>query len=420
MFYHFIRISVFGTMKNFSLYIMICISRQTQPAKTCTMKKIFQTFSFGVIVFCFHYIFPAPLASAETCPGTLRELKPLPISAHTGMKPQSKLWFHAQQWWAVLPQDSGTFVWRLNGDAWEKVRQLSRESQTRADVKSDGAITHVLLFSGEKSSLASITYDGKTYQPWSSKRPELTEIQFSPHTETATIDLDAAGRMWLAYDTLDEIQVRWSDPPYRVWSAPVTLAAGVSKDDICVITALPQNRVAVLWSNQNSQRFGFRTHRSGDEASVWSDEEVPAAQSALPVGNGMADDHLNVCVAQNGTLFAAVKTSYDTPGYPKVALLVRRSNGVWDDLYGVAEIGTRGNVLLNEKLQKIYVIYTGSDAMNQILLRESRTDSIALSPPCVLIDRKVNNVTSTKQNGTGEMVILASDNAAAWGVVLGE
>ena len=38
----------------------------------------------------------------------------------------------------------------------------------------------------------------------------------------------------------------------------------------------------------------------------------------------MADDHLNVAVASDGTLYAAVKTSYDTAGYPKIAMLVRR------------------------------------------------------------------------------------------------
>ena len=35
-------------------------------------------------------------------------------------------------------------------------------------------------------------------------------------------------------------------------------------------------------------------------------------------------------VAADGTLYAAVKTSYDSSGYPKIALLVRRPNGVWD------------------------------------------------------------------------------------------
>ena len=36
-------------------------------------------------------------------------------------------------------------------------------------------------------------------------------------------------------------------------------------------------------------------------------------------GAGMADDHMNVAVASDGTLYAAVKTSYDTAGYPKMA-----------------------------------------------------------------------------------------------------
>ena len=75
---------------------------------------------------------------------------------------------------------------------------------------------------------------------------------------------------------------------------------------------------------------------------------MPASASALNVGLGMADDHLNVAVASDGTLYAAVKTSYDTAGYPKIALLVRRPNGTWDPLYEVDQSGTRGIVLLNE------------------------------------------------------------------------
>ena len=41
----------------------------------------------------------------------------------------------------------------------------------------------------------------------------------------------------------------------------------------------------------------------------------------------MADDHIHLAVASNGTLYAAVKTSYDSSGYPKIALLVRRRVG---------------------------------------------------------------------------------------------
>ena len=45
------------------------------------------------------------------------------------------------------------------------------------------------------------------------------------------------------------------------------------------------------------------------------------------VGTGMADDHMNVAVASDGTLYAAVKARYDTGGYPRMALLVRRPVG---------------------------------------------------------------------------------------------
>ena len=47
----------------------------------------------------------------------------------------------------------------------------------------------------------------------------------------------------------------------------------------------------------------------------------------------MADDHLNVAVHSNGTMYVAAKTSYS--GSPKMILLVRRPNGTWDNMYSV-------------------------------------------------------------------------------------
>src|SRR5207247_5606539 len=101
-----------------------------------------------------------------------------------------------------------------------------------------------------------------------------------------------------------------------VWSQPILLASDVTSNDISVVTALPNHTIGVLWSNQNTERFGFRTHVDGTDPAAWSADEVPASNSAQPVGGGMADGHLNVAVASDGTLYAAVKTSYDTLGYP--------------------------------------------------------------------------------------------------------
>jgi hypothetical protein len=133
----------------------------------------------------------------------------------------------------------------------------------------------------------------------------------------------------------------------------------------------------------------------------------------------MADDHLNIAIASDGTLYAAVKTSYDTPGYPKVALLVRRPSGVWDNLYEVDQSGTRGIVLLNEQTGTVSVVYTASEGFNPIVYRETSTSTIAFGPRNTLLSTSLNDCSSTKQNIGSSVVILASSATSAIGVQCG-
>ena len=70
----------------------------------------------------------APIAVAQE---TITPLASISLSQTTGEKPQSKLWFHAGHWWAVLPSTAvsptGTWVWRLDADnRWRNVLRLSR------------------------------------------------------------------------------------------------------------------------------------------------------------------------------------------------------------------------------------------------------------------------------------------------------
>jgi len=346
-------------------------------------------------------------------------LDALAISQDTGEKPQSKAWTHDGRWWCVLPSSSassaGTWLWKLEGTAWTEVLRLSTETGTRADVKAFGNVSHILLYDSDPE-LVSVEYVGGTYQLWST-RPTPSPVSL-PDSETATIDIDSAGRMWVASESGTDIVVYYSDSPYSTWNGPVTLASGVNSDDISVVTALPNNTIGVLWSDQVTQRFGFRTHTDGADPTTWSADEVPASQSALSVGGGMADDHLNVAVGSDGTLYAAVKTSYDTTGYPKIALLVRRPAGTWDDLYGVDESGTRGIALLNETEGSVTVVYTSSEGNSDIVCKESPTSAISFGARTTLISGANNNATSTKQNFDDEAVILASDGSTAQGVVV--
>ena len=348
-------------------------------------------------------------------------LSDISVNENTGEKPQSKIWTHNGSWFAVLPNSSGTHIWRLDGTTWSDILFISSDNNTHADCKVVGDVTHIFLYSGTSSELVSVEYlsGSNSYQLWSTRSTSVA-ITLDTGVETATIDIDANGRMWLASDATNAINVRWSDSPYSTWSSAITLAS-IFPDDICVVTAFDDDqggtKIGVLWSNQQTDRYGFKYHVDGADPTTWSVDEVPAGQSAQNQGNGMADDHLNCAVASNGTIFAAVKTSYDTQGFPKIALLRRDPDGTWDDLYEVDESGTRGIAILNESLGKIRVIYTASEGNNNIVYKESSTSNISFGSQMTLISGSNNNVTSSKQNFTDEIVILASNGSTTKSVL---
>ncbi|MBI3463620.1 MAG: hypothetical protein HY000_11265, partial [Planctomycetes bacterium] len=284
----------------------------------------------------------APAAS----PLFVQPLQPIATAVLTEHKPQSKVWTHGNQWWTVLANGSGTWIWRLDGVQWTPVLKLTG-SQLLADVKEVGDAAHILLQNGAASQLASVEYvhgAPGTYQLWSA-RPTLANLALSPDDETATIDMDTTGRLWVASDAVTTIEVRHSAYPYTAWSEPITLASGVSIDDISVVTALPNHTIGVMWSNQITKRFGFRTHIDGDALDRWR------------------------------------------------------------AMYEVAtKNGTRPIVVLNEVQGRLLVMYEAGE----IVYRESAISPIAFGPkqPLVLGE----NATSTKQNWTRELVVIADGN----------
>lgn len=372
---------------------------------------------FTVLLICLALVFFTSSAQFSS----ITPLEPLPIANNTADKPQSKVWVHAGQHWAVLPDSKGTHVWRLDGASWTKIVTIYSSTYAKADCKVVGDVTHILLFRGNNTSyVASVEYDeaSNTYVLWKS-RSSRAAIQFDEGVETATMDIDGNGRMWVASDAVTDINVRWSDPPYSNWSGPITVATGINSDDICSVIALP-GKVGVFWSNQNTKRFGFKTHLNGTDPSLWSSDEVPASQSALSIGSGMSDDHVNLAAAADGTLYCAVKTGYETVGYPKLALLVRRPTGAWDNLYPVTtDIGTRPIVILNEAQNKLKVVYTSSESGGNILYRETSTASLSFGAQGTLISGNYNYPTSLKGNYNPSVVVLASTNTMAVGI-LGE
>jgi large repetitive protein len=340
----------------------------------------------------------------------------IPISINTGEKPQSKVWQHDGNWWAVLASTGvspvGTWLWKLNDDGrWSNVLHLSPATDVRGDARRDGDVTHILLH-GPSSELVSIQYvpGEDRYEFWG-ERASATPVSL-PGSETATIDIDSTGRMWLAADAPPSVDVYHSDAPYESFSGPISLANNIDPDDIAAVTALP-GQVGVLWSNQTTRRFGFRVRIDNSAPGTWGTDEVPAGSSALPVGGGMADDHVNVAVASDGTLYAAIKTEYEHPDHPVIGLLVRRPGGGWDPLHEVDRVGTRPIALVNEQDATVSVLYTSRTGMGDILMKTAPTNTVGFGNSVTVISGLYNNVTSTKENWTDEVLVLASSSGHA-------
>jgi hypothetical protein len=359
---------------------------------------------------------PITFSSASLVP-----LNAFSVSQNTGEKPESKIWQNEGHWWSVMPDNTGTWIWRLDGTSWTHVLQLSTQNSFHADVLPQGDVSQILLFDSSNTELASVEYVAGglgSYQFWS-QRQSLTSIALPGSAETATIAVDATGRMWLASDVSTTVEVRYSDGNYSSFSAPITIGSGISTDDISDITAMPDGSVGVLWSDQSSKRFYFRVHQPGADPTAWSSAETAAGQAALSVGAGMADDHLHMAVASDGTIYAAVKTSYDTSGRTKIGLIVRRPNGVWDPtLYNVDTSGTRPVVMLDEAIGRLLVAYTTSEGGGDIVYRETALDHISFGGRVTLLSGNLNNVTTTKQNVSDQVVFMAEGGGKASSVLM--
>jgi hypothetical protein len=354
-------------------------------------------------------------------------------SNHTESKPQSKIWKHDGYWWSVFPNNSGTFVWKLdNKFFWQQKLKISVETKTESDCKKVGGNAYVFLYNTSKSELINLTYNQATKDYELLDENATTPVfAFSSSVETAVIEVDDNQVMWLAYEESQSVKVNSSIYPYTTWGTPTVIETGLKGDDICSIISLP-GKVGVFWSNQYKKTFGFKTHLNGDDQSVWSDDEHPCAQCPTNIGDGASDDHINLASTSNGDLYSVVKTGYDNNnlGLPLIGLLKRNANGVWDELYYVDSIGTRPMVIVDESQDLIRVIYsewwmtTSIYRSGNILYRESSLSSIDFNYIDTLINKndygtatQYENPSAAKESFEGSTPIIASKYTYPYNVV---
>ena len=332
-----------------------------------------------------------------------------------GEKPQSKVWFHAGKWWCVFPTNSGvaqsgTWIFRLDVDEWTPVLLISNETNVQADCKSIGSVTHIVLHSydNEEGYLVSVEHkpSSNSYQIWN-KRPGGTVTISLPSSETATLEIDSANKMWIASENGSNIIVKHSDYPYTSFSSQIIIA-GTNSDDISAIIAMPDATIGILWSDQNDEVFYYKYHVDGANESTWS-----AAETITNGGTGFGDDHVNLAVSSDGKLYAGVKTTDGSDMY----ILVRNGTNSWTTHF-IDGSGTRPMIILSDYHRTISLVYQDKNGGTNIVYSEASMDNLVFSSRTTLIAGSNWNVSSTKQAYTNELVFIASNASTVVGIFL--
>lgn len=334
-------------------------------------------------------------------------------------KPQSKLWYAQGSWWAWLPAQGGSDVWRRTDSGWRRETGLAealRGLPGQADVWADGDTVRAVLVEPKRLAVLGLVFHGGLGRYRPAGRAIVFDMPESggPGLETATITRDGPGRWWIAYAWRRQMWVRASaDSAGKVWTQPIAISREpASDDDICTITTLPGS-VGVTWSNQATETVYFRRHRDGARSDDWSAPEIVAS------GNRTADDHLNTAVARDGTLYLATKNSVDRIGHTQLILHVRDPHGRWKShpyapRTSLAE-PSRPIVMLGGEPERYLLFHTmygrqKGEPPQSWIVRQPALEGDAR--PLIAAATRINNVTGCKARLPAGVpwIVLASDH----------
>ncbi|MDQ3870497.1 MAG: hypothetical protein M3301_02630 [Chloroflexota bacterium] len=368
------------------------------------------------------------------------------VTAPTGQKPESKLWFNDGRWWAVMFNvSSGRFeVYGFNEgtqatDAWTSTGTVVDARRTaQADVRWTGSKLYVVSHVGEGATTADqgVIVNRYGYTPGSvpgtgTYTPELSKQIASKALEAVVLDRDSAGRLWATWTDGNDSGGRAVYITHTVSSdldfvapyvLPVADAGHLSTDDISALV-VSGGKVGVIWSNQTSARLSFATHDDGNaDDQAWTTGTL-CATAKCP------DDHINIRSvegAPGGQAYAIVKTSLNDVASPGTAPLVVLyhidmntltfdSHTVWT----VADDMTRPIVQVDGQNGELYAFAAAPCCAGGAVYMKKSTvanPAFAAGPGTPFIqsgiDTTINNPTSTKQSldRTTGLLVLASDD----------
>jgi hypothetical protein len=362
--------------------------------------------------------------------------------APTAPKPESKVWFSHNKWWAVMARKVATggntyFIFRLNAGKQRWVNThvaVDTRDSTRQDVLSVGSKLFIASHKhvdvahrdatpdpNDEMRLFLFSYSSGAGKYVSAGAPTVIDDQKS---EILVIDRDSTGAIWATWvqengSGQHHVYVKKTDGNCIAAFANCTFGGGavelpeVSADDISSIVRFGGNQVGVMWSDTRdvtNDQMLFAVHQDGDPVGTWSTETAIS-------GRKMADDHINLKADSKGRIFAATKTKFSGSTKPGTMLLRRSTGGTWKH-YTVSRGSldhTRPIVLLDERHNRIRVFESSTHytAIFKKTSRLSRPSFPVLKAGARVIkdsDSRMGDPTSTKQGiNRGHLVVLATN-----------
>lgn len=343
-------------------------------------------------------------------------------------KPQSKLWFLDGAWWALMVSAGGSHVtvhellpdhtWRDTGAVVDSRPNSSGDALWSARHNKLYVASRV---SGANLQVAVLTYSSQT-RSWAMAPGYPATVDSGGGSESASIDQDSLGRLWVTYTRGSKVWVAHSDPAGANWTAgflPAVLDTSIKADDLSAIIAFGTS-VGVMYSDQVSGRFWFAIHDDADPDDVWRLEDATATLSSV-------DDHINLKQLvgdPQGRIYAAVKTAAnDVAGAPASAPLVgvlsrtgpSTGQGSWQFATAgtIADDHTRPIIMIDSTNQELYFFATSPGNGGDIVYKKSPLAAVSFptgrGAPFVDAKPVVNNASGAKDPVTAEtgLVILA-------------
>ena len=365
------------------------------------------------------------------------------VSAPTGQKPESKLWYTSDGWFGVLWNRTAA-RWRIqkfnwSTDTWTDTG-VTVDSRAKAEVDAlwdeqnqklyvAAHIKEATTTTNMAAYLYRFSYTGGAYAQDAGFPVAVT----SGAIEALVIDRDSTGVVWATWTTAAgrgrKVLVTHATSNANAafvtpYTPPVGNADTLDADDISTLVAY-DGQIGVMWSNQRDNGVFFASHQDGAPDTEW-------ARNPALSGPKWADDHLNIkslSADPAGRVYAAVKTSLNdvnaaTSAEPLILLLVLDGNGTWkrstvDRIVDGDQ--TRPIVLVSPDTRQVFVLSAGPCCSGGVVrIKSASLDKpdfpTGLGDPFIQLasDTTINNPSSTKQPVTaasGLLVIAGDDHS---------